>query len=229
MDRTDSGQTKAVRFFGNMLDGIAACAVETVVGLVMLPVQLTGLAGPQQQKQAAYGLLNLAVIIGSKPYQDTQVYLYDPVTDTVTRGDRYLYMYMMGMGKAFLAWDEWGSDPGTAAGTVVFNIGSFFVPGGAAVKGGSAAAKAGAGARMVGTAAKAEEAAGAAARATAVVRAAEEATAAARTVGVASDITVLHGPGEAGVEFLGMGCGPCERGHGPRTERRNRHPPLRTL
>jgi len=66
-----------------MLDGIAASAVETVVGLVMLPVQLTGVVGPQQQKQAAYGLLNLAVIIGSKPYQDTQVYLYDPVTDAV--------------------------------------------------------------------------------------------------------------------------------------------------
>ena len=187
VDRTDSGQTKAVRFFGNMLDGIAASAVETVVALVMLPVQLTGLAGPQQQKQAAYGLLNLAVIIGSKPYQDTQVFLYDPVTDTVTRGNRYLYT--MELGKAFLAWDEWGKDPGTAAGTVVFNIGSFFIPGGAAVKGGSAAAKAGAGARVVGGAAKAEEAAGAAARSTAVARAAEEATAAARTVGVAGDLT----------------------------------------
>jgi len=34
---------------------------------------------PQQQKQAAYGLFNLAVLIGTKPYQDTQVYLYDPV------------------------------------------------------------------------------------------------------------------------------------------------------
>ena len=166
---------------------MSAAGVETVTALVMLPVQLTGLAGPQQQKQAAYGLLNLVVIIGSKPYQDTQVFLYDPVTDTVTRGDRYLYM--MGMGKAFLAWDEWGSDPGTAAGTVVFNIGSFFIPGGAAVKGGSAAAKAGAGARAVGTAAKAEEAAAAAARATAVARAVEEATAVSRTVGIASDIT----------------------------------------
>jgi len=58
--------------------------VETVVGLVMLPVQLTGVVGPQQQKQAAYGLLNLVVLIGSKPCQDTQVYLYDPVTDTVS-------------------------------------------------------------------------------------------------------------------------------------------------
>ena len=181
VDRVDSAQTKIVRFLGNMIDSAVLTTGHVIGSIVVLPVQLVGGMGPEQQKQALLGLYNLLATV----HQGMPILVYDPATGAVTPTDRG--QYLTDLGKSLVAWDKWGTDPGTAFGEAAVNIGSFIVPGGAVAKGG-AAAKAGAGARTAEAAIAAERTA-AASRVTAVARAAEEATAAARTAGVAGDLT----------------------------------------
>ncbi|MFF3687538.1 hypothetical protein [Streptomyces sp. NPDC002187] len=125
-------------------------AVGSVEGLI-------DLFSPGEEGGAAReGLVR--VIVGAEGY------LLDPRGD---RKDLSPFMkkfmgdskpYAKEFGKAFVGWDDWSTNPGKAAGTVIFNgltLGAG--PLGAASKAGSAAGKAGTASRIAGAAAKVGE------------------------------------------------------------------------
>ena len=197
VDRVDSGQTKGVRFLTNMSDALGAAAGQTIATTLLLPMSVSGGMGAEEQKQTVVGIYNLLVAIGGN--EDTPVVLYDPVTGQVTTQTRV--EYQIELGKSMIGWDQWSTDPGTAAGTALFNVGSLIIPFAVPAKAGSAA-----------RAASAVEEASAASRAAATVRAAEEAAAAqraaatARTVDTAADATrtaVVAGDTARAVDIVG--------------------------
>lgn len=51
-------------------------------------------------------------------------FLPDPIADFDDKMDES----MLNMGKSLIAWDQWQDDPGTAAGTALFNVGTIFIP-----------------------------------------------------------------------------------------------------
>lgn len=86
----------------------------------------------QRAAQTWEGLLDtgLGVFMAGGPLAPVPIPTYDFTTGQW--GSTSGAEIVGGMFKSLTAWDEWGRDPGTALGEVVFNVGSFFIPGGGA-------------------------------------------------------------------------------------------------
>ncbi|MBD3942205.1 hypothetical protein IF188_10910 [Microbacterium sp. NEAU-LLC] len=149
VERTEGCGEAAVNFvFKDFLwEGIAVGGVwGTIQGLGTLVLgydQTTGEWFQGDAYGAAWGGLGMLVAglatLGPVTIADNIVegvtggegFITGPVGDFVDSAEEAL----LNTGKSLIAWDQWQDDPGTAAGSALFNIGTIFIPAGAAVSG----------------------------------------------------------------------------------------------
>ena len=110
---------------GHFFDALWGAGAGTVAGVFAL----TGLLGDQAQTQAMLGLYDLlAAVDGSG---DAPIIVQDPATGQYTTESRR--QYLIDLGKSMIDWDDWSTDPGTAAGEALFNVGTILLPAGLGV------------------------------------------------------------------------------------------------
>ncbi|GAA4033508.1 hypothetical protein [Streptomyces plumbiresistens] len=131
---------------GLIVDGIWG----TIKGLGML----VGFGGWDAMGQAWKGLAQLATGLTLSMMPGAQVLFWALPDDKLPSWIRDSRTAMKETGKALVAWDEWGKNPGRAAGAVTFNVVTTVFTGGAGA-GVAAAGKAGAVAKVLSVAGKA--------------------------------------------------------------------------
>ncbi len=158
VERKEGCGEASVKFvFRDVLwEGIAVGGVwGTVTGLGSLALGYNPQTGDffsgETYGQAWGGLGMLAVgLVATSPVGFAASFIPGPVGDFLTDGQEAVVNTLKGV----VAWDDWEDNPGKALGTSIFNIGTIFIPAGAAVSGAKTAAGAG---RILSNAAKVAE------------------------------------------------------------------------